>query len=109
MKLWISDIHPAPEGWYHCKSVHEGKIICCQHLKPGKILHIEAISLDHSFMSDDYIELLNQLEEKQEMENWNIMTKFHFHSANPVGVQNMRTIIRRNGWKEIFYANPLLS
>ena len=23
------------------------------------------------------------------------------HSANPVGVQNMRRIIERNGWKEI--------
>ena len=24
------------------------------------------------------------------------------HSQNPVGVQNMRAIIHRNGWKEIF-------
>lgn len=26
---------------------------------------------------------------------------FHLHSMNPVGVQNMRAIIKKNGWKEI--------
>ena len=108
MKLWIDDCRPAPEGWHHCRSVHEGKIICCQHLKPGKILNIETMSFDHdagdySSMGGDYIELLNWLEKKQELENWNIITKFHFHSANPVGVQNMRAIISHNGWKEIRY------
>lgn len=107
IRLWIDDIRPAPEGWRHCKSVNEGKVICYQHLKPGKILHIEAMSFDHdagdySSMGGDYIELLNWLERKQELENWNIMTEFHLHSANPIGVQNMRAIIRRNGWKEIF-------
>lgn len=106
MKLWIDDVRPAPEGWCHCRSVHEGKVICCQHLKPGKILHIEVMSFDHeagdyASMGGDYIELLNWLERRQELENWNIITEFHFHSANPVGIANMRRIIQRNGWKEI--------
>ena len=26
----------------------------------------------------------------------------HIHSMNVVGVQNMRAIIQRNGWKEVF-------
>ena len=25
----------------------------------------------------------------------------HIHSMNPVGVENMRRIIERNGWKEV--------
>jgi hypothetical protein len=28
--------------------------------------------------------------------------KFRLHSANPVGVQNMRYILQDNGWKEVF-------
>ena len=107
MKIWIDDVRPAPEGWYHCRSVHEGKILCCQHLKPGKILQIETMSFDHdagdyAFMGGDYIELLNWLERRKELENWNINTNFHFHSANPVGVANMRTIVNKNGWREIY-------
>lgn len=27
---------------------------------------------------------------------------FRLHSANPVGVQNMRAIIQANNWKEVF-------
>ena len=27
--------------------------------------------------------------------------KIHIHSMNPVGVQNMRAIIEKNGWREI--------
>lgn len=26
---------------------------------------------------------------------------FHLHSKNPVGIQNMRAIIQKNGWREI--------
>lgn len=105
MKLWIDNAQPAPEGYVWCKSVDEAKIHCCQHISPNKILHICEISLDHGadiFGWKDYIALLIWLEEKQYYKNWNIPTKFHLHSANPVGVQNMRTIIQKNGWKEVF-------
>ena len=100
MKLWIDDCRPAPEGWHHCRSVHEGKIICCQHLKPGKILNIETMSFDHDagdYYSDggDYIRILDWLEEH------GYSYPIHIHSMNSVGVQNMRSIIRHNCWTEI--------
>ena len=61
---------------------------------------IELIDLDHDagdYSSDggDYIKLLDWLEETGR--NYPI----RIHSANPVGVQNMRRIIERNGWREI--------
>ena len=61
---------------------------------------IELIDIDHDagdFASDggDYIKLLDWLEETGR--NYPI----RIHSANVVGVQNMRRIIERNGWKEI--------
>lgn len=44
----------------------------------------------------DYIKILDWLEKTGR--NYPI----RIHSMNPVGVENMRRIIRRNGWKEVF-------
>lgn len=43
----------------------------------------------------DYIKLLDWLEETGQ--NFPV----HIHSMNPVGVENMRRIIKKNGWKEV--------
>ena len=127
MKLWIDDVRPAPEGQGYtvCKSVKIAKQIIEYN---ETIVHrysvylfeksnlsswqrqaleatirdntIDLIDIDHDagdFASDggDYIKLLDWLEETGR--NYPI----RIHSANPVGVQNMRRIIERNGWKEI--------
>ena len=57
------------------------------------------ISLDHDtgdYGPPDYIRILDWLEETE------CNYPIRIHSQNPIGVQNMRAIIRRNGWKEIF-------
>lgn len=112
MKLWIDDVRPAPEGYVWCKSVGEaqGKIKYIEYFnKRYRIFtsdgikeedEIELIDIDHDagdFACDggDYIRLLDWLEETGR--NYPI----RIHSANPVGVANMRRIIQRNGWKEI--------
>lgn len=51
---------------------------------------------DYFQYGGDYIRLLDWLEETGR--NYPI----RIHSQNPVGVQNMRAIIHRNGWKEVF-------
>lgn len=61
---------------------------------------IELIDIDHDagdYASDggDYIKLLDWLEETGR--NYPI----RIHSMNPVGRENMRAIIRRNGWTEV--------
>ena len=61
---------------------------------------IELIDIDHDAgdyakYGGDYIALLNWLEETGR--NYPI----RIHSMNPVGVENMRRIIRRNGWTEV--------
>ena len=109
MKLWIDDVRPAPEGYVWCKSVNEAKnfIRARQfYIRVGAPTvpcdySIELVDLDHDagdYASDggDYIKLLDWLEETGS--NYPI----RIHSANPVGVQNMRRIIQRNNWKEVF-------
>ena len=127
MKLWIDDVRPAPEGYVWCKSVNEAKTEITLAEKqqrefyekaPNRLrindLHgyhkmlemcrrrdIELIDIDHdagdyAFDGGDYIKLLDWLEETGR--NYPI----RIHSMNPVGVENMRRIIQRNGWKEVF-------
>ena len=61
---------------------------------------IELIDLDHDAgqyeqYGGDYIRILDWLEETGR--NYPI----RIHSMNPVGVDNMRRIIQRNGWTEV--------
>ena len=113
MKLWIDDVRPAPEGYVWCKSVNEAEARIeavdwtnfFNHIPDAptpdyKDIEIELIDIDHDardFACDggDYIKLLDWLEETGR--NYPI----RIHSQNPVGVQNMRRIIERNGWKEV--------
>lgn len=106
MKLWIDDVRPAPYGYRLARSVNEAKrdiedYEIMRRMSGGKKYYIiEVIDIDHDagdYAKDggDYIKLLDWLEETGR--NYPI----HIHSMNPVGVQNMRAIIKRNGWKEV--------
>ena len=103
MKLWIDDIRPAPEGLYWiARSVNEAKHFI-QQFENGDFSSLgkfELIDIDHDagdYVSDggDYIKLLDWLEETGR--NYSI----RIHSMNPIGVENMRKIIKKNGWKEV--------
>ena len=123
-------MRPAPEGYQWERSVNEAKwrisyseamyyALCMdekyksdEELKltgetkeiireKKKLYQIELIDIDHDagdYVNDggDYIKLLDWLEETGR--NYPI----RIHSMNPVGRENMRAIIRRNGWTEVF-------
>lgn len=100
MKLWIDDVRPAPEGYVWYKSVNK-VIDTLSDLINFGIDDIEVIDIDHDagdFVHDggDYIKLLDWLEETGRS------YPIRIHSMNPVGVANMRAIIQKNGWKEVF-------
>lgn len=114
MKIWVDDVRPAPDGYIWCKSVNETKNVItstlsnfvksCKEGNPDHSLHIELIDLDHDagvYANDggDYIKLLDWLEWLYDGKG--TYTKFHIHSMNPVGVENMRRVIKRNGWEEV--------
>ena len=100
LKIWVDDIRPAPEGYVWLKSVNEVK----KYLADPHILcnyEIKFIDLDHDagdYAKDggDYIKILDYLE----MVGYS--GDLRIHSMNPVGVQNMRNIIQKNGWREIY-------
>lgn len=111
MRLWIDDTRPAPIGYIWCKSVNEAisrildSEIRISMLKYSgvlaeediKELSIELIDLYCGYANngEDYIQLLDWLEEMER--NYPI----RIHSMNPVGVENIRRIIQRNGWTEV--------
>lgn len=112
MKLWVDDIRPAPNGYIWCKSVNEAKVRISMvekrnwrylsHMNGGipEEYEIELIDIDHDagdfeYAGGDYIKLLDWLEET----NRNYPIKIH--SMNPVGAENMRRIIQKNGWTEV--------
>lgn len=106
MKLWIDDIRPAPQGYVWCRTVDDAKVKILKYSNHidwdnNLVDEIELIDIDHdagnyACFGSDYIKLLDWLEETGR--NYPIRT----HSANPVGVANMRRIIQKNGWKEVF-------
>ena len=103
--LWIDDVRtPHPFFWYKgdqvvwhwVKDVDAAKYYIERAEKDN--IPFAIISIDHDageFGPPDYIKVLDWLEETGR--NYPI----RIHSLNPVGRENMRAIIQRNGWKEI--------
>ena len=99
MKIWIDDIRSAPRGYVvWCTSVDAAKLYiqACEN----NSIKIELIDLDHdageyATYGGDYINLLNWLEETGRR------YPIKIHSMNPVGIENMRRIIKKNKWEEI--------
>ena len=107
MKIWVDDMRPAPEGYVWCITTNEVKHVITQtmslrHIHNVENLpHIELLDLDHDAgkmarWGGDYIQILTWLEDK----GWAIPIKLH--TMNPVGRENMRAIIQKNGWTEVF-------
>lgn len=105
MKLWLDDIREAPEGYVWVTSVNEAKeLIKLTESKQKHMIcddYITLIDCDHdlgqyALDGGDAVKLLDWLEETGRS------YPIRIHSQNPVGAQNMRRIIQRNGWKEVF-------
>lgn len=105
MKPWIDDARPTLEGYLKIESVNGAKGVIQYaeenyHPKYAPYHKIDLIDINHDAgdyaqYGGDYIKLLDWLEETGR--NYPI----RIHSMNPVGVANMRQIIKRNNWKEI--------
>ncbi len=91
-RLWVDDLRPAPPGWDWAKTYHEA----IARLQEKAYTEL---SLDHD---------LGCFEDGREYTGYDILVwlearqaagepvppLIHVHSANPVGVQRMQTVIR---------------
>src|SRR5262245_26305764 len=102
MKVWLDDIRPAPPGWIRTKTVQE----TITYLALGEVTEL---SLDHDLGENEQTgyDLLCIIEkmvgegtlssayggaESSRRWDWSL-PKFHVHSDNPVGRENMRRAI----------------
>ena len=96
MKIWVDDIRPAPAGYVWLRSVNDAKYYISTWeyytLKPIELIDIDHDAGEYASDGGDYIKLLDWLEET------GLSYPIRIHSMNPVGVENMRRIIQRNGW-----------
>lgn len=104
--LWVDDLRNPPnrpgEQYVIARSVNEAKY----YIELGEF-DFAYIDLDHDagiYAPDggDYINLLNYIEAKCHEGKYHMTYPVRIHSFNPVGVINMRAIINRNGWEEIW-------
>jgi len=107
MRIWVDDLRPAPTG-YHWAKTSLDAINFIRNYKQAyamtndEAFKIEVLDLDHDAgdyanMGGDYIFVLEWMEEFGIDD-----IPIRLHTMNPVGRENMRAIIRKNHWKEIF-------
>lgn len=97
MKIYVDDIRETPKGYIRTYSVKETIELIKLHEN-----EIEEISLDHDAgdYGDDYIKILEWLEELKYVEGKEPCKLFYLHTGNPVGRERMRQIIKHCGWEE---------
>ena len=94
VKIWVDDVRQAPDGYVWCRSVNE--TIAVMKRNPVDVLDMDHDAGDYAKDGGDYIRILDWLESHPEINPPTI----RIHSMNPVGVENMRRIIQKNGWIE---------
>lgn len=105
MKLWVDDVRCPPvrePEWIWAVSVNDAKIVINAYengyQNDGIIIDLDHDAGDYANQGGDYIKLLDWLETQGIVDSTYF---FHLHTMNPVGRDNMRAIIQKNGWREI--------
>lgn len=108
--LWVDDLRDPPNRadteYLVARSVNQAKALLDMAEHAAWADKIDYISIDHdagiyAAAGGDFINILNFLEYRQHTENGKIYP-IQIHSMNSVGCVNMRAIIERNGWEEVY-------
>lgn len=94
MILWVDDLRQPPgKGYYWVKSVNDA--IAAIRTHDFEYLDLDHDAGDYYEKGGDYIIILDWLE------HYNKEYPIRLHTMNPVGLANMRRIIKKNHWQEI--------
>lgn len=104
--LWIDDIRKKPNDnkvWNVFQTVNDTVKFIRRRYKEGYTdfyLDLDHDAGDYAGRGGDYINILRDIETYHAMGHMrNINLTCHFHSMNPVGIQNMKAVCEKNGWK----------
>ena len=106
VNIFVDDMRETPQGFIHFFTVNDCISYIRRIYKQGVTDFY--LSLDHDAGEEyfqqggDYINILRYLEDMRRMGHIRHMrVKVHFHSMNPVGIENMRAIVKANrDWME---------
>ncbi len=106
VNIFVDDMRETPQGFIHFYTVND----CISYIRR---IYKQGVTdfylfLDHDAGEEyfqqggDYINILRYLEDMRRMGHIRHMrVKVHFHSMNPVGIENMRAIVKANrDWME---------
>jgi hypothetical protein len=91
VKIWLDDVREAPRGWQHYKTAED----LIEYIELIGWHNVSVISLDHDLgenIKTGY-DFLKWAEKWFSMYDEKHIPKFEVHSANPVGVKNMKAAI----------------
>lgn len=106
IKIWIDDERPMPEGYnYWCYSTNETLTmvgVLYRKDPPFVELNLDHDAGEYADDGGDYINILKALSQPWAEYYFTeaYPLKVRFHSANPVGVKNMRVIVKDCPWME---------
>ncbi len=102
MKIWVDDTRPTPDGYIGFMTTNEALRFITHYYGSIELVDLDHDAGDCATLGGDYINILNELERLTKVRGMDFShIKFRFHSANPVGIENMRRVIERNGWTEV--------
>ncbi len=100
--VWIDDVRPKPTDYDLAFQRVNDVIAYLDSIKGGNasvLLDLDHDAGNYSCDGGDYIRILDWIEEKRFISaNPDIRLMFRIRSANPVGRENMRRVIEKNGW-----------
>lgn len=109
IKIWVDDERKMPDDYDYQSFTVDNAIALIKnayHFNDTLEISLDHDAGDYVWGGGDYIQIFNILEFKSHEDvSWKDYIKnnitFHLHTANPVGRENMRRIIQKNGWREV--------
>lgn len=108
VKIYIDDSRTIPAGFdCYCTTTNDAIKTIRRKYKEGNRTFF--LDLDHdagdpkNATGGDFINVLKNLGQYVDSNKMNdLHVSVHFHSSNPVGVENMRNICKDYGWEEVY-------
>lgn len=101
MKLWIDATQAAPNNFIWCKDANEAKYCINKSFNPD-FTKIEEIIIGED-SKESGVSVLKYLEQLEHILDFTVNFPIYIHSENSSFIKKIKTIIKKNHWKEAQY------